>query len=1048
MDQPMMQFSGERFVPEVKGQIAYEHFHRYHAASEFVTDKIVLDIASGEGYGSALLAAHARAVVGVEISREAVEHAQCRYAGVSNLRFVEGSCEHIPLENASVDVVVSFETIEHIEDHNRFLEEVARVLKPNGLFILSSPNKKIYTEAADHHNPFHLHELDRTEFEATLARVFPYVQLCGQRLTFSSYLWPLESSTKVEFGKHYSNAFQDSCQPPFEPEYFVALCAKEHAPLPLVSSLYTHTNDELLTEYHSRGRWGQALDMELKDREATIHSLKNEIVKLNSKLLLHERSAPAVTNALLPTSDSTFLCDGEPDDEAIERLRQLLKKEPRHAVAHNDLGTLLFKQGDVAAAREHFLTAVEFSEDNLAARKNLADLLLASGDSSAALRHYQAVLGMQPHDVDALISAGGILRLTRRYASSAYHLKHALELDPENTAAQTLFELLQQDAPEVVQSAVATQTTMKSTRSAKRDSLRLSVTKLGTLKESDAHYSRMRDEHARRAQALQRRIPSADAFTIPGHCYLCQRDVEFKVDFRYAYAVDGVRVPNWREHLVCPSCGLNNRLRASIQFFEQVFLPKKDAAIYITEQCTPMYDLLKRHYTNTIGSEYLGDAVPFGIQNKNGTRNESLTQLTFDDKRFDFVIAFEVFEHIPDFTRAMKECHRVLKDDGKLIFTVPFVRQAEGNIVRALVHDDGSVEHFLPAEYHGDPVNGEGCLAYYHFGWEMFDQLRDAGFDDVAAYSVWSDALGNLGDEQLMFVAVKPKAFSTVARDSGYDNVTKNHSTRAIVGAERISAHTNADVDVMENQVVDSHDEIISIGGHELTILRSPRHTRRDELLELYWHRHPRFTFLKNAQRNANFLDLGAGSGGLVTWKEWLSPKRDDIRMYAVDMVTGEFFKRYLDFQLCNLDSDPLKFSSGFFDAVLSSHLLEHVRDEARLLAELRRVTQRGARLYIEVPTPSSQNLPHRQVFIDAGINMSTLNFFDDATHLRTFSLEQLATLVSAAGFKPLTMGVIDSKYIEDEMLTYGVTHNDSEVTTYAMWSKMHFAHYIISEAV
>lgn len=251
-----------------------------------------------------------------------------------------------------------------------------------------------------------------------------------------------------------------------------------------------------------------------------------------------------------------------------------------------------------------------------------------------------------------------------------------------------------------------------------------------------------------------------------------------------------------------------------------------------------------------------------------------------------------------------------------------------------------------------------------------------------------------------------------------------------------------------ENGNLDSADEIMTVGGLQLTILRNPLHTGRDELVELYWHFHPRFTFLKSAKRNANFLDLGAGSGGLATWREWTSPQREDIRMYAVDIAKGEFFDRYNDFQLCDLDYDTLKFEDEFFDAILGSHVFEHVSDEARLLTELRRVARKGARVYLEVPTPESKNLPRRQLFVDAGINVSTLNFFDDSTHLRTFSLEKLSSLLEQAGFKVLALGLIDNRYLEDEMLTYGVKHNDMEVTTYAMWSKTHFAHYIISEAV
>lgn len=118
-----MKFTGERFVPEVHGSIQLEHLHRYILACKAVAGKSVLDIASGEGYGSAMLARTALKVTGVDISQEAVSHAQARYQ-IENLDFCLGSCSAIPLEDASVDVVVSFETIEHHDEHEAMMREI------------------------------------------------------------------------------------------------------------------------------------------------------------------------------------------------------------------------------------------------------------------------------------------------------------------------------------------------------------------------------------------------------------------------------------------------------------------------------------------------------------------------------------------------------------------------------------------------------------------------------------------------------------------------------------------------------------------------------------------------------------------------------------------------------------------------------------------------------------------------------------------------------------------------------------------------------------
>src|SRR5271166_2379262 len=110
-----LEFTGERMTSAIEGQIEFEHFHRYCLARDLCRGLDILDVASGEGYGSAILAGVARSVIGVDIDEGSVAHASQAYR-VDNLRFLCGSAIDPPLENASVDVVVSFETLEHIRE--------------------------------------------------------------------------------------------------------------------------------------------------------------------------------------------------------------------------------------------------------------------------------------------------------------------------------------------------------------------------------------------------------------------------------------------------------------------------------------------------------------------------------------------------------------------------------------------------------------------------------------------------------------------------------------------------------------------------------------------------------------------------------------------------------------------------------------------------------------------------------------------------------------------------------------------------------------------
>lgn len=249
-------------------------------------------------------------------------------------------------------------------------------------------------------------------------------------------------------------------------------------------------------------------------------------------------------------------------------------------------------------------------------------------------------------------------------------------------------------------------------------------------------------------------IQTGKQFYTEAYCYTCARKRRLLTSYAYSTeAENGDQIPNWREHLLCESCGLNNRMRAAIQLFEQEWKGDNRLAIYVSEQKTPLYRWLKGQCYNTEGSEYLGDMVPYGTYSNDGVRNETLTKLTWDDHKFDFILSFDVFEHIPNYIRAFKECSRILKPNGRILFTVPFVLNNKYNLMRARVRDDGEIEHLLCPEYHGDPLNKRGCLAFYHFGWEMLDEIRDCGFSEVEALFYWSSELGYLGIEQIAFVA-------------------------------------------------------------------------------------------------------------------------------------------------------------------------------------------------------------------------------------------------------------------------------------------------------
>jgi Tfp pilus assembly protein PilF/ubiquinone/menaquinone biosynthesis C-methylase UbiE/sulfatase maturation enzyme AslB (radical SAM superfamily) len=443
--------------------------------------------------------------------------------------------------------------------------------------------------------------------------------------------------------------------------------------------------------------------------------------------------------------------------EALQELSGVLTADEGNAQAHNDIAVLYFELGDRDKAIQHLQESVSLDPDNIDTLKNLAGVYLTLGRTQEAVSTYQEVLSLNPGDVDALLSLGDLCGTIGQDERAALFYRKILETDPDNVLARQRLENLPPCARTDGESATDRKVT---------------VSRMRSYKDYSEHAHDMRAEYADRERYERSLITDSKPFTVRGYCYICKRGAEFWVDYESSYEVDGVLAPNWRERMACPSCGLINRMRASIHLFEQLFQPGRDTNMYVAEQTTPVYRWFAKNYSNVVGSEYLGETVPLGEADANGVRNESITELSFSEGEFDFVLTFDVFEHIADFQKAFKECYRVLKPTGALFFTVPFRVDAEKNAVCAAVKDTDEIEHFLPPEYHGP------WLVFNRFGWEMLDELRSVGFQDVTAHLFWSKELGYLGREQTVFVAKKTdvKRSSSVApskRKSASRNVKR-----------------------------------------------------------------------------------------------------------------------------------------------------------------------------------------------------------------------------------------------------------------------------------
>jgi 2-polyprenyl-3-methyl-5-hydroxy-6-metoxy-1,4-benzoquinol methylase len=175
---PDLKFTGERIVPGKTAEALFrEHEERYVFAGQYVSGKDVLDVACGSGVGTAFLqSAGARRVSGLDIDPDAIAFAKARYP---ECEFAQSDATALCLPDASVDVVVSFETLEHLRDQTKFLRECRRALRPNGTLICSTPNRAISRWSAE--NPFHVREFYPSEFREVLESIFSTVELFGQR---------------------------------------------------------------------------------------------------------------------------------------------------------------------------------------------------------------------------------------------------------------------------------------------------------------------------------------------------------------------------------------------------------------------------------------------------------------------------------------------------------------------------------------------------------------------------------------------------------------------------------------------------------------------------------------------------------------------------------------------------------------------------------------------------------------------------------------------------------------------------------------------------
>lgn len=280
-----MEFTGERFTPEIPREIWYEHYHRYALASTLVTGLDVLDAACGEGYGSAVLAASAKSVTAVDISTEAVQHAERRYSEVENLNFSVADCSRLEFATKKFDAIISFETLEHLEAQEAMLAGFRNLLKPGGFLLISSPDKAEYSDAENYENPWHVKELYRQELLELLHQQFPVVRLWGQKLGFHSIIWDLATPGCYQSQSMTSASLENADILQLKPTYFLALCAATEEAIPQLPALNLFADEEasVYQHYNHEIRKNMAAGKLLQQRDQQIDKLQTRVESLEAE---------------------------------------------------------------------------------------------------------------------------------------------------------------------------------------------------------------------------------------------------------------------------------------------------------------------------------------------------------------------------------------------------------------------------------------------------------------------------------------------------------------------------------------------------------------------------------------------------------------------------------------------------------------------------------------------------------------------------------------------------------------------------------------------
>jgi len=270
-----MKFTGERLIPKINDGCAffYEHILRYFFACQYTKNKIVLDAGCGAGYGSYLISKYGQSklVEAIDISKETIKYAKSQYSE-PNINFHTDNILVLKtIKDKTIDVVTNFEVIEHIKEQDIFLKQIKRVLKNDGVLIISTPNILNHPKG----NKYHLKELKPNNFNILLKKYFKKVSILSQNFYLTQEINSINNPSTINL-KTKNSFFEQNIVNLKEPkniknsEYLVAICSDKETIIPKPISLSLEKVD----------------NFDLSKGIRSLYFQFNKIKKLNNKLKL------------------------------------------------------------------------------------------------------------------------------------------------------------------------------------------------------------------------------------------------------------------------------------------------------------------------------------------------------------------------------------------------------------------------------------------------------------------------------------------------------------------------------------------------------------------------------------------------------------------------------------------------------------------------------------------------------------------------------------------------------------------------------------------